>query len=267
MQKYNLKPVEFEAALEQIQEKCNYFFKSKDVLLEALTHSSYAGEHPGRPHNERLEFLGDSVLQLAVTMEVFRKWPQANEGIMTRVRSLLTNEHATAEYTRALGLDAALLLSKGENQEGGRSRESVLGDAFEAFLGAIYVDSGFVVARRVLKMVMPSLDDMMSRLTIEENPKGAIQEFCQSFYHSKPEYVLSKMGGSVQDPLFEVDVMLQGVKLATGRGKSKKLAEKEGAAMALKALMEASPNCPRPSRNIPPNWGKMASKDEIDDVD
>ena len=138
MQKYNLKPAEFEAALTQIQEKCSYFFKSKDVLVEALTHSSFAGEHPGKPHNERLEFLGDSVLQLAATMEIFRKWPQANEGIMTRVRSLLTNEHATAEYTKVLGLDTALLLSKGENLEGGRFRESVLGDAFEAFLGAIY---------------------------------------------------------------------------------------------------------------------------------
>lgn len=242
MKKINLKPSEFAAVLARIQEKCGYTFKNQDTLIEALTHPSYAGEHPELPHNQRLEFLGDAVLQIVVSAEIYHRMPTADEGILTRVRSLLAKEHATAEYARELGLAEALLLSHGENQAGGRERESILGDAFEAFLGAVFVDSGIQAARKIFKMVMPDVDDMMQKLAFEENPKGALQEFCQVNYHVKPDYADTKVSGSCHEPVFEVKVSLMGEELAVCQGHSKKIAEKAAAIQALKTLLDRKKN-------------------------
>lgn len=247
MKIFNPKPSELPDILAKIEATSGYVFKKRDLLVEALTHPSYASEHAGTLHNQRLEFLGDAVLQIAVSTELYKRLPESDEGVLTRIRSLMAKEHATAVYARKLHLDEGLLLGKGENMTGGRQRESILGDAFEAFLGAVYVDSGYQASIKLFKALMPDVKETLAQLQFEENPKGTLQEMCQTHYHCKPDYVVVKIGGSCHEPLYEVRVSLSGEQLAVGQGSSKKSAERAAASEALKILCDRLAQTENPS--------------------
>jgi ribonuclease-3 len=227
--------------LAELQQRLGYHFRDESLLRLALTHPSIAHEqNTPRPHNQRLEFLGDSVLGLILTRELYEKFHSADEGLLTKSRAKLVNSNALAEHGRALNLGQHLILSRGEENTGGRERPSALADAFEALLGAIFLDGGFEAARDfVLREVGVKFNDLDGTAGIE-NPKGELQELLQSRAAAAPEYQLIAANGADHDRDFECAVLHAGTELARGRGKSKKAAESDAALAALIKLREAA---------------------------
>jgi ribonuclease-3 len=216
-----------------------YKFRDENLLRLALTHPSVAHES-GVPtaHNQRLEFLGDSVLGLVLTQKLYEQFPGFDEGLLTRARAKLVNRQTLAERARSLGLGAHLILSRGEETSGGRDRESALADAYEAVLGAIFLDGGFDAAREfILREFSAAFGELPSEPLIE-NPKGELQELLQARSPRAPEYQTLQVYGADHDPLFECSVSHEGVELARGRGKNKKAAETDAALAALEILRD-----------------------------
>ena len=225
--------------LAAFQERLGHRFRDETLLRLALTHPSVAHEqnHPA-PHNQRLEFLGDSVLGLVLSRELYEKFLDADEGSLTKSRAKLVNAGALAEHARALGLGAHLILSRGEENTGGRDRASALADAFEALLGAVFLDGGFDAAREFIRREFAADFSALDEAAGIENPKGELQELLQSRSPTAPEYQLISASGADHDRDFECAVLHENVELARGRGKSKKAAESEAAVAALKKLRE-----------------------------
>jgi ribonuclease-3 len=234
--------------LAELQQRLGYHFRDDSLLRLALTHPSLAHENgvasacgdeaQRRPtHNQRLEFLGDSVLGFVLSHELYEKFPEADEGTLTKSRAKLVNASSLAEHGRALGLGAHLILSRGEENTGGRERSSALADAFEALLGAIFLDGGFDPAREFILREFSAKCGELGAVPGIENPKGELQELLQSRSPNAPEYQLVSTSGADHDRDFECAVLHDGVELARGRGKSKKIAESEAALAALKILL------------------------------
>jgi ribonuclease-3 len=220
-----------------IQARLGYQFRDESLLRLALTHPSVAHE-AATPvaHNQRLEFLGDSVLGLVLSRELFEKYPDADEGTLTKSRARLVNATSLAAHGRALDLGAHLILSKGEENTGGRQRASALTDAFEALLGAILLDGGFDVVR---EFVLREFAEDFAALTPGagiENPKGELQELLQAKSPVAPVYETISAEGPDHDRQFVCAVLHNGIELARGSGKSKKAAESDAALAALKSL-------------------------------
>lgn len=215
-------------------------FHDENLLRLALTHPSVAHESGKEiQHNQRLEFLGDAVLQLILTRKLYEIFPEANEGTLTKLRARLVNTAALAVHSHALNLGAHLLLSRGEETQGGRGRSSTLADAFEALLGAVFLDGGFDAATGfILREFAADLAGVTPATGIE-NPKGELQEFLQASSPAGPEYEIISADGPDHDRMFECIVRHEGVELARGRGKSKKAAESEAALAALNRLHAA----------------------------
>ncbi len=190
--------------------------------------------------NQRLEFLGDAVLQLILTGELYEKFPAFEEGPLTKARAKLVNRRTLAEHGRRLDLGRALILSRGEEIHGGRERPSALADAYEALLGAIYLDGGIEVARTFVLREFANAFGGLSAIPILENPKGELQELLQAVSSEAPQYHVVSSTGPDHDRVFECTVHHAGVELARGRGKSKKAAESEAAFAALEKLREQS---------------------------
>ncbi len=226
-------------SLAELQSRLAYTFRDEGLLRLALTHPSLA--HEGGvsvPHNQRLEFLGDAVLQLILTHELYENFPAFDEGPLTKARAKLVNRRTLAEHARGLGLGAHLILSRGEETSGGRERASTLADAVEALLGAIFLDGGFDAARKfILREFSPAFGKLSVLPTIE-NPKGELQELLQARSPEAPEYHVLSATGPDHDRVFECVVQHAGVELARGSGKSKKAAESDAARVALKKLRE-----------------------------
>jgi len=222
---------------EDLERRLEYRFVKRDLLRLALTHPSVAHEQ-GLPiqTNQRLEFLGDAVLQLALTQELYQKFPTFGEGPLTKARAKLVNRRSLAERARHLALGQYLILSRGEETSGGRDRLSALADTFEALLGAIFLDGGFEAARGFILQQFLAAFGQLSAIPILENPKGELQEFLQSVSSEAPRYHVVSVSGPDHDRSFECTVQHAGVELARGRGKSKKAAESEAALAALKQL-------------------------------
>jgi len=235
-----------------LQERLGCVFQDPALLRLALTHPSVAHEHGASvPHNQRLEFLGDAVLQLILTRELYERFPCAGEGPLTKARARLVNRRYLAEQGRRVGLGTHLLLSRGEEMHGGRERASTLADAFEALLGAVFLDAGFDVAR---EFVLRQFRDELAGLTAIpnlENPKGELQELLQVDSAAPPEYRLQRTTGPDHDRLFECAVFHRGAELGRGRGKSKKAAESEAALRALHRLRAASNDPQPPPAHLP----------------
>jgi ribonuclease III len=230
-------PTCFMSNFAELPTRLGYTFRNEGLLRLALTHPSVAHES-GEPtaHNQRLEFLGDAVLQLILTHELYEKFPAFDEGPLTKGRAKLVNRRTLAEHARGLGLGAYLVLSHGEETSGGRERPSTLADAFESLLGAIFLDGGFDVAR---EFVLREFSAAFSKLSVPptiENPKGELQELLQSRSPEAPEYHVLSATGPDHDRVFECVVEHAGVELARGSGKSKKAAESDAARAALKKL-------------------------------
>ena len=231
------------AALESIQEALGYRFRQMALLDQALTHPSWLAENEDKGQdNQRLEFLGDAVLQLAATALLFEALPSGAEGQLTKIRSALTKEQALADYALVLGLSAGLRLGKGEARHGGAERPSSLADTFEAVLGAIFVDADFAAAVALTgRLISPALADVEGLLAVE-NPKGALQEYTQERYHGIPCYETVSVSGPDHEPRFEVAVIFQGEELSRAVAGSRRAAECHAAEGALSALVRREQN-------------------------
>lgn len=223
----------------ELQTEIGYHFRNLSFLRLALTHPSVAHEQ-GVPvqTNQRLEFLGDAVLQLILTRELYLNYPSFGEGPLTKARAKLVNRRTLAEQARALGLGKHLVLSRGEELHGGRERPSALADTFEALLGAIFLDGGFDAASEFILRQFHGVVGTLSVIPTLENPKGELQEFLQSISSQAPQYHVVAASGPDHDRVFECTVHHNGAELARGRGKSKKAAESEAALAALSRLRQ-----------------------------
>ncbi|MGE3977435.1 MAG: ribonuclease III [Nitrospira sp.] len=216
----------------------NYRFTNPSFLTEALTHRSYVNERrdSGRKHNERLEFLGDAVLSLIVSDYLASRYPELSEGALSKLKAKLVSEAPLANAARRLDLGARLKLGRGEELSNGRDKASLLADAFEAIIAAVYLDGGLEASRN---FTIEALTDELGRIDVmQEKPGGddyktRFQEWCQKRYDVLPRYVIVRETGPDHQKLFEVEVHVNDRALGIGRGYSKKEAEQEAAQRAL----------------------------------
>lgn len=222
-----------------IEEKLNYRFKDPQLLQLALTHRSYWNEHQAlvSSYNERLEFLGDSVLGLVVAQYLYRNYPQKDEGILSSIRAQLVNASACIEYIQQLKLEEDLLLGKGEVQNKGKGRESILANLFEALMAAIYLDQGLEAATHFfISHFKYHLDRVLS--TPLRNCKGEFQDYIQKYFHKTPFYEVMEERGPSHQKEFVIRVRVGDEVWGQGRGSSKKEAQMAAAKEALQKLEE-----------------------------
>lgn len=212
-------------------------FKDFTLLAEAMTHKSYAAETILKYDNQRLEFLGDAVLQIVLTKYLYYRYPSLQEGALTKLRSALANQTTLALFARTLNIGEYLRLGKGEMEQNGKDRDSTLSDAFEALAGAIYLDAGEEVAAGFILNVLQKVYPDPTILLEDLNPKGTLQEYTQAHYNGKaPLYKILDVHGPPHDPEYVVEVSLEEFFTAVGSGSSRKNAEQHAAAEALKIL-------------------------------
>ena len=225
-----------ELDLAGLEARLKHRFSNRELLFQALTHRSYAVERHDSTDNERLEFLGDAVLDLLVGELLFLRFPDAPEGDLTKMRASLVNEGSLAARAREIGLDGFIRLGRGEEKTQGRSKPSILANVFEAVLGAIYLDGGLEAARSFLEALFsPLLEGDFSR-EFDMDYKTRLQEFTQARFREAPRYVVEETSGPAHHRLFHVAVHLRGKALARGSGRSKKEAERSAAREALEIL-------------------------------
>lgn len=218
--------------LRKLLDRLDYRFQDTQLLHCALTHRSAAGDH-----NERLEFLGDAVIELVVTEWLFRALPKHSEGELTRLRARVVRRESLAEHARALGLGDALSLGGGELKSGGRHRDSILADAFEALVGAIYLDAGFDESRRVLIAIVSPRLDALARATTTKDPKTLLQEWLQGRGLPLPHYDVVRTEGVDHAQHFVVSCSTgQGGRSRCGSGSSRRRAEQDAAKQLLEDL-------------------------------
>lgn len=224
---------------EELQQKLGYTFRDPSLLKLALTHPSVAHEqNASLETNQRLEFLGDAVLQLVLTRALYEKFTEYGEGPLTKARAKMVNRRSLAERGRELELGKELIVSRGEELHGGRERPSAIADAYEALLGAIFLDGGFESAKDVVLKQFQNTFGTVAAIPALENPKGELQELLQETSTEAPVYDVISATGPDHDRIFECRVHHAGVELARGTGKSKKAAESEAARIALARVRE-----------------------------
>ena len=225
-----------------LEDRLGHTFKNRELLREALTHTSYANEKKGR-HNERLEFLGDSVLNTATTHLIYEAYPDYDEGDLSALRSNLVNTETLAEIGRILELGRHLRLGVGERNSGGANKSSILADATEALVGALYLDAGYEVSsQRVATWMQPILNRLNSKVsnqgTALRDPRSQFQERIQAVFHTVPEYVVLGQDGPPHQPVFHVEVRVDGQVWGSGKGRSKRDAIRQAAEEALASSNE-----------------------------
>lgn len=221
---------------DQLEETIGAKFKNKDLLTEALTHRSYLNEYPNwrLPHNERLEYLGDAVLELIVTEELFKKFPDYPEGQMTVLRAALVNSVRLSGIADDIGLESFILLSRGEKRDTGKAREVILANAIEALIGAIYLDKGIESARTfVEKFVWKYLDEILATKSYRD-AKSELQEIIQEKLKITPTYRVLEESGPAHKRIFKIGVYFGDDLIADGSGTSKQEGELKAAKNALK---------------------------------
>ncbi len=221
-----------ESKIEELEEIIGYKFKDKSLLELALTHSSYSNDQKkGKMHNnERLEFLGDAVLELTSSEVLFHEYREKTEGELTRLRASLVCEPTLADCARKIHLGDYLLLSHGEDRTGGRNRDSVISDAFEALIGAIYLDGGYNSSKTFIKKYV--LNDIENKQLFFDS-KTILQELLQKDYKERVEYVLTREYGPDHDKHFAVDAVFRHRVIGSGEGTTKKRAEQQAAYEAI----------------------------------
>lgn len=208
--------------------------QSPDLLKKALTHRSWAHENNSNEDNERLEFLGDAVLSLVVGNYLFMEYPEAPEGELARLRGGIVNTEALAKTAKKLNIGEALFLGKGEEVTGGREKESLLADTFEALIGAIYIENGLEEAEKfILSSHFDIIDEVATMGNSLLDAKSKLQETIQKISNDLPEYKIVKEVGPDHNKLFVVDVVFNGTPLGRGEGASKKIAQQKAAQEAL----------------------------------
>lgn len=221
--------------LDQLQVRLGHRFRQPELLERALTHPSFLQEHPQTiENNQRLEFLGDAVLQLILTERLFSLYPSDREGVLTRRRAVLGKGAFLSQLARELVLETCLRLGANEEASGGRQRNAALEDAFEALIGAIHLDGGFDAARNAVLAIYGDLATRLAALEGRENPKGRLQELVQPLHGNQAlRYDVVATEGADHARAYTVAVFLHERRLGDGRGPSKKLAEEEAARSAL----------------------------------
>jgi ribonuclease-3 len=220
--------------MESLESIIGHSFREPRLLAEALTHGSvsYESQRSGID-NQRLEFLGDAVLQLALSHELFVQLPEADEGRLTKTRAHVVSTKSLAALSRRMGLGRYLVMGRGEEANGGRDRDSSLADALEAVIGAIYLDAGLEAAMQFIQRILGDDLDLVLRGPGESNPKGDLQEKLQAVNAEAPVYRIVSQSGPDHAKLFDAVVTWQGNELGRGSGKSKKEAEVRAAEAAL----------------------------------
>lgn len=220
----------------EFEKKIGYTFKNKELLHEALSHSSYANEiKRGRHSNERLEFLGDSVLSIVVSKHLFTHFKHLPEGELTKIRASLVCEKALFEFSKKIDLGKHILLGKGEENSGGRTRPSIVSDAFEAVIAAVFLDGGMEEAEKYVLSFIPKNLEANSSKSLHDY-KTMLQEIIQKNPEERVEYVLADQTGPDHDRKFVVQVCLNSNVIGTGEGHSKKQAEQAAAHEALRLM-------------------------------
>ncbi len=230
------------AMIDSLETRIGYEFKDKDILIKALSHKSQANERRRKAdpkasviHNERLEFLGDAVLQLVISDILWDRNRGADEGKLSKMRSALVNEQCLAEIARKIDLGQHILLGKGEINTGGREKNSILACAYEALLGALYVEGGLEVVYGVIDKQFLEQFQNIEELVVTHDYKSLLQEKVQGGYRRPPLYRVEKEEGPDHDKIFDVVVSVGRLK-ASGRGRNKKEAEQSAARSLLKVL-------------------------------
>jgi ribonuclease III len=217
------------------EKKVGIKFKDIKLLQKAFTHRSYINENPksGLEHNERLEFLGDAVIELIVTDYLFRTYPRSTEGELTAYRSALVNAIVIGEVASDYGMNDYLLLSKGEQKDTGRARQTILANTYESFIAALYLDSGYESCKSfVITTLIPKLDDIIKKKSWKD-PKSQVQEEAQERLSVTPSYKVISEVGPDHDKHFTIGVYFGDKKIAEGKGKSKQEAQQDAAQKAI----------------------------------
>lgn len=220
---------------EAFEKKIGVVFRDKDLLRQAFTHRSFINENRAgvSGHNERLEFLGDAVVELVITHFLYEKYPEGSEGDMTSYRAALVNAVTLSDVASNLGMNDLLLLSRGEAKDTGRARQYILANTFEAFVGALYLDQGYAVAKNfIAETVFPLIDDIVAK-KLWLDAKSFFQELAQDRAGTTPSYDLLGESGPDHDKHFTVGVYLEKELVAKGVGQSKQEAEQDAAGRAL----------------------------------
>jgi len=218
------------------EKKVKIVFKDKNLLKQSFIHRSYINENPntGLSHNERLEFLGDAVLELVVTDFLYKKYPNYTEGELTAVRSSLVNAITVSDTALNIGMNDFLLLSKGESKDNGKARQYILANTFEAFIGAVFLDQGYKVADEFIKKYLLPLTEEIVSKKLWRDAKSLVQEKAQEFIGVTPAYKVLSKSGPDHDKHFTIGITFGDELIAEGKGKSKQEAEQKAAEAALK---------------------------------
>lgn len=224
--------------LSPLEEKLGYTFQDQTLLINALTHKSFANENPGlrREDNERLEFVGDAVLSLIISHYLYKKYQELNEGALSKIRANLVNENGLASIAAKIGLGTYLFLGKGEEGTGGREKVSLISDALEAVIAGIYLDRGM---RSATQVVLAHFKDMIEEAVEQKHPfdfKTTFQEICQERFGRLPEYHLKRTSGPDHNRLFVMELTVNGEVLGVGNGRNKKEAQQQAAMQALEKI-------------------------------
>ena len=221
--------------LSQLQKKLGVDFKNEDLLKESLTHRSYLNENPSwnLPHNERLEFLGDAVLELITTDYLYRNYPSYDEGRLTSIRAALVNYQSLSKLAKVLDVEDHLLMSKGESKDTGKAREVILANAFESILGASYLDGGYKIAEKFVSQNVLSEVESIVKMNLDKDAKSLFQEMSQEKFKITPLYKVIDEYGPDHHKTFVVGVYLGDNMIAQGSGLSKQEAELDAARKGL----------------------------------
>ena len=218
----------------RLDEILEYEFRDESLRRQALTHRSF-----GSPHNERLEFLGDSVLNLVVAEELYRRFPKLREGELSRLRAQLVRENTLREIAEARGLPTFLRVGEGEARSGGLQRPSILADALEALLAAVFLDGGFDAARRLITRLFEPYFATLDTSGSNKDPKTLLQEYLQGRRLPLPQYDIVAARGAAHEQVFEVECVIEPIGVRTrGEGTNRRLAEQDAARRALDELMK-----------------------------
>lgn len=223
-----------ESDFSKFEQRVGFAFRNKTLLTQAFTHRSYLNEHKGfGEHNERLEFLGDAVLELIVSAHLFHTYLDKPEGELTALRAALVNTTSISEAAQELGMNDFLLLSRGEAKDTGRARQYILANTYEAFIGALYVDQGYDAAQKFVANTLLTKTEAIVSSNLWQDAKSRFQEWAQEQFSVTPHYELMGEEGPDHDKHFTSAVFIGEREIARGEGKSKQEAEQEAAARAL----------------------------------
>ncbi len=217
---------------QELEKRVGYIFDNKQLIIEALTHKSYKKPY----NNERLEFLGDAVLDLIVGEFLFHKFPNSDEGILSKIRASLVNESGFTQIAQKINLGSFIYLSPAEENNGGRTKPSLLSNAFESLIGAIYLEGGLEIVREITERLLDETHQKIDLQSLSRDYKTALQELTQSTHGITPTYTLLRSFGPDHKKEFEIAIILNSQTIATAQGKSKKEAQQKAAEIALEKL-------------------------------